>query len=299
MRKIRYIILLLGLLAFAIPSAGFGEEEKKKVIKLEDITVKGEGIPYSSASGTVNVVDSEQFEDLRLDRPIDILEEVPGVEVGNYNMGGVANVFSMRGFGGAGHGGDGAIYIDGIPLNEGESHADGYADMNVIIPLEIERLLVYKGPSSAMFGNFARGGALSFHTKKRGTYSKIKTGYGSYDTVDVQGAFGSQFGTSLYNNTAFQIYKTDGYQDNQSWLKGNVSTRFSYDFTDNLDASLSFRFHGSDWDAPGYIPKEQFDDKDKARRQAVNAENDGGEKEFGTQRLDLGYSFSEDFRLLF
>ena len=108
MRKVIFIILLFGLLAFGIPSAGFGEEKKEEVIKLDDITVKGEGMPYSSVSGTVNVVDSKQFEDLRLDRPIDILEEVPGIEVGNYNMGGVANVFSIRGFGGAGHGGDGA-----------------------------------------------------------------------------------------------------------------------------------------------------------------------------------------------
>ncbi|MBW2738484.1 MAG: TonB-dependent receptor [Deltaproteobacteria bacterium] len=297
MRKISFIILLFALSAFVIPSAGFGEE--KEVIKLDDITVKGEAMPYSGIPGTVNIVGSEQFEDLRLDRPIDILEEVPGIEVGNYNMGGVANVFSIRGFGGAGHGGDGAIYIDGIPLNEGESHADGYADMNVLIPLEIERLEVYKGPSSALFGNFARGGTLSFHTKKGGTYSQIKTEYGSYDTIDVQGAFGNTFGSSLYNNTAFQIYRTDGYQDNQAWLKGNFSTRFSYDFTENLDASLSFRFHESDWDAPGYIPKEQFDDEDRARSQAVNAEDDGGEKEFGTQRLDLGYSFSDNFRLLF
>lgn len=299
MKRMRIFVLLLGVLVFVIPSFSFGDEEKEGVVKLEDITVKGEAMPYSGVPGTVNVVGSKQFEELRLHRPIDILEEIPGMEVGNYNMGGVANVFSVRGFGGAGHGGDGAIYIDGVPLNEGESHADGYADMNVIIPMEIERLEVYKGPCSAMFGNFARGGALSFHSKKRGTYSRIKAEYGSYDTVDVQGTFGTMFGSSLYNNTAIQFYNTDGYQDNQEWIKGNFSTRFTYDVTQNLDVSLSFRFHGSDWDAPGYIPKEQFDDEDKARHQAVNAEDDGGEKGFLTQQLNLGYSFSENLRLLF
>ncbi|MDL1963694.1 MAG: TonB-dependent receptor, partial [Deltaproteobacteria bacterium] len=167
------------------------------------------------------------------------------------------------------------------------------------IPLEIERLEVYKGPSSALIGNFARGGSLSFHTKKKGTYNQIKTEYGSYDTVDVQGAFGTTFGSCLHNNTAVQFYSTDGYQDNQEWLKGNFSTRFTYDVMENLDASLSFRFHESDWDAPGYIPKKQFDDEDEARKQAVNAEDDGGEKEFRTQRLDLGYTLSEELRLLF
>ncbi|MDL1963695.1 MAG: Plug domain-containing protein, partial [Deltaproteobacteria bacterium] len=169
MKTIRICLMSLCVLTFVIPCFCFGEDGEKEAIKLDDITVKGEAVPISDYTATVNIVGTEEFEELKLHRPSDILKEVPGVEIGNYNMGGVANVFSIRGFGGAGHGGDGAVYINGIPLNEGESHADGYADMNVIIPLEIERLEVYKGPSSALIGNFARGGSLSFHTKKKGT----------------------------------------------------------------------------------------------------------------------------------
>ena len=32
------------------------------------------------------------------------------------------------------------VSLDGITLNQGESHADGYADTNIIIPLELESL---------------------------------------------------------------------------------------------------------------------------------------------------------------
>ncbi|GAB6162061.1 TonB-dependent receptor [Desulfothermus naphthae] len=300
MKRISYFVFQLFLYGLLIQSVVFGAENKKS-IKLEDITVKGEAIPYSYNPGTINVIRSDQFENLRLDRTSDILKEVPGVEIGNYNQGGVANSFSMRGFRSCGHGGDAAIYIDGIPLNEGESHADGYADMNVIIPLEVERLEVYKGPSSVLSGNFARAGTLSFFTRKRGIYNIVKGEYGSFATFDVQGAFGTKLGlgSGLYNNIAFQFYRTDGYQENSRWLKGNFSTRFSYDLTDKLDASLSFRFHGSDWHAPGYIPKDQFKDEDKAKKQAVNAEDDGGKKEFYTQRLDLGYDLTDKFRLLY
>ncbi|MBW1732437.1 MAG: TonB-dependent receptor [Deltaproteobacteria bacterium] len=301
MKRIGPFLSLLGLLALLIPSSSFGEEKEKEVIKLEDITVKGEAIPYSFDPGTVNTIGSDQFENLRLNRTSDILKEIPGIEIGNYNQGGVANVFSMRGFRSCGHGGDAAIYIDGIPLNEGESHADGYADMNVIIPLEIEKLEVYKGPSSVLSGNFARAGTVSFFSRKKGRYNLLKTEYGSFSTVDVQGAFGTKLGvgSGLYNNSAFQFYRTDGYQKNSKWLKGNFSTRFSYDLTDRLDASLSFRFHGSDWHAPGYIPEDQFKDEDWAKKQAVNAEDDGGKKEFYTQRLDLGYDLTDKFRFLY
>ncbi len=64
----------------------------------------------------------------------------------------------IRGFGNGGHGGDLGAVIDGIPLNEAMSHADGYVDLNVIIPLEIDSFTVLKGPVSALYGNYNRGG---------------------------------------------------------------------------------------------------------------------------------------------
>ncbi len=297
MKRVESLILLTFTL-FLLASVCQAQESEDE-LKLETITVKGEAIPYSSMPATINIIGSDQIEDLMIQRTDEILEQVPGIEIGNYNQGGVANSFSIRGFRSAAHGGDAAIYIDGIPLNEGESHADGYADMNVIIPLEIDRVEVYKGPCSALFGNFARGGTISFHTKKTGTYNKLRAEYVSFDTIDIQGAFGHKFGSSLQNNTAFQFYSTDGYQDNSRWLRGNFATRFGYRFTEKLDASVSLRFHRSEWDAPGYIPEDQFKDDDEIRHQAPNAEDDGGEKEFYTQRLDLGYNLTKDVKLLY
>jgi hypothetical protein len=42
------------------------------------------------------------------------------------------------------------MVIDGIPLNEANSHADGYVDSTVLIPLEIGGLTIYRGPVSAL-----------------------------------------------------------------------------------------------------------------------------------------------------
>ncbi len=301
MKKINIILCITLISTLLIQFPVFGGETKNETIRLKDITVKGEAMPYSFNPATENVLTEDQIEKLDINRTSDILKAIPGVEIGNYNQGGVANSFSMRGFRSCGHGGDAAVYIDGIPLNEGESHADGYADMNVIIPLEIERLEVYKGPSSVLSGNFARAGTLAFFTKKGGEYDLLKFKYGSYETTDIQGAYGGKLdiGSGLQNNSAFQFYMTNGYQENSRWLKGNFSTRFSYDITDKLDAAVSLRFHGSDWHAPGYIPEEQFKDRDWSKKQAVNAEDDGGRKEFYTQRIDIGYDLSDTFRLLY
>lgn len=267
-------------------------------VVLETITVKGEAVPAASQPVTVNVIDEETIGELKLLRPEKLLEEVPGIEIHNYGQAGVANEFAIRGFNNGGHGGDAAIYLDGIPLNEGESHADGYADMNVIIPLEIERVEVYKGPSSPLFGNFARGGAISFHTRKKGEYTTFQTIGGSYDTYDLQTVFGRQLSDTVQNNTALQFASSEGYQDHSSWQRGNFSTRFGWQATEQLDTALSLRVHRSEWDAPGYIPESQFKDEDDARHQAANAEDDGGDKTFTTQRFDVGYNLSGNARLL-
>jgi len=287
------------LCALALPGTLVAEvlADGDEAIELGTIMVKGEALHRNDIPATVNRVEAERFEEMTAVRIEEVLEDVPGVEIGNYNMGGVANVIKMRGFTGGAHGGDVAVYVDGIPLNEGESHADGYADVNVLIPLEIEELEVFKGPSSVLYGNFARAGSLAFHTRQRGEYAKAKLTYGSFDTWDAQGAFGLSLAEGLYNNTAIQGASTQGFQDNSQWSRINASTRFTWDLNERLDLALSLRAHQSDWDAPGYIPKSLFDAE--STDQAPNAEDDGGEKSFYSERLDLGLSLSEELRLLY
>jgi iron complex outermembrane recepter protein len=272
------------------------EGQTEKPVILGDITVKGEAITTDPT--TVNTVTSEDIEGLKLLRPEQLLEQVPGIQIRDLGQGGVANSFEMRGFSSCGHGGDAAIAIDGIPLNEGQSHADGYADMNVIIPLEIDHVDVFMGPSSPLFGNFARGGSISFNTKKTGEYSTLQTSIGSNNTYDTQYAFGRSFSDTFRNNTALQFTTTDGYQDNSSWQRENFSTRFAWKTTQDLDLALSFRIHKSIWDAPGYIPEYQFNNVKESYHQAVNAEDDGGDKLFTTQRLDAGYRLTGSSKLL-
>ena len=295
MRKLALVALLAGLVGLVFgPSAVAGASSG--AVKISDVEVKGEALHRKDLPVTVNIIGSQEFERELLWRTEDILLEVPGVQIGNYNQGGVANVIRMRGFTKGAHGGDLAIYIDGIPLNEGESHADGYADMNVIIPLEVEKLEVYKGPASALYGNFARAGILAFYTRKKGTYNKFKLSYGSFGTLDAQGAFGMGLAKDLWANLAFQGARTDGYQDNSAWRRINASARLTYAPSERLELAVSARAHDSDWDAPGYIPKWMFDAGSTS--QAPNAENDGGKKKFFSERVDVGYKLGQGAKLL-
>ncbi len=273
------------------------------VTSLSEIYVKGESFKPENSTITVDVIKLDQIKMLNIEQPLRIIEQVAGVDLVAFRQGGVADQFSIRGFGGGGHAGEAEVQVDGISLNEAEGHSDGYADLNVLIPLNLSRVKVYKGPSSVLYGRFAQGGTLALETRKGGTYQDISISGGSFNTFDAQYAMGGgiKLGDSdkkIHTNLALQIFQTDGYAENAHFLKGNVAGRFAYDISDKTDIALSLRGHSSQWDAPGYISDEQFNDDDRRDQQDVNAENDGGEKQFYSQRLSLNHSFSDNLRLL-
>lgn len=270
-------------------------------LELSEIVIKGDGFKKRNRSETVTTVLLSSIKELHLTSPLEVLNLVPGVEIGAYNQGGVADAFSLRGFSGAGHEGQAAIEVDGVSLNEGEGNHDGYADMNLIIPLNISKVDVYKGPSSALFGRFGMAGTLAFATRKGGDYQDLSIKGGSFETVDAQIALGKPFdvgGKSLKTNFAAQLYKTDGYKENSQFFKGNLNGRIAYELTANTDIALNLKAYSGIWDATGYIPTEQFLDKDRRNKQAPHAENDGGSKNFASERVDINHSFSNNLRLL-
>src|SRR4029077_10052556 len=95
----------------------------------------------------------------------DLLRQTAGVEVHIQGQGpGFASDASVRGFS-SDHSTDLALWIDGVPVNEPvNGHAEGYNDWSLIFPQAIQDLDVIKGPTSALFGNFAFSGIVNVRT---------------------------------------------------------------------------------------------------------------------------------------
>ena len=270
-------------------------------LELNEIVVKGEGLSKRNRTETITTVSLKTIKELHLTSPLDVLNQVPGVEIGAYNQGGVADAFMLRGFSGAGHEGQAAIEVDGVSLNEGEGNHDGYADMNLIIPINLSKVDVYKGPSSALFGRFGVAGTLAFETRKGGEYQDLSLKGGSFETIDAQIALGKpfEFGErTLKTNFAAQMYRTAGYKENSGFLKGNLNGSIGYQLTDKTDIALNLKAYSGIWDATGYIPTEQFYDRSQRNKQALNAENDGGAKNFASERIDVNHTINDNLRLL-
>ena len=276
---------------------------QESITQLSEIMIRGQAVDQKNKAITVNEIDREQMQKLNIDLPMRVIEQVPGVELNAYYQGGVADQFSIRGFGGGGHAGQAGVQIDGVSLNEAEGHSDGYADMNILIPINLEKVKVYKGPSSVLFGRFAEGGTIAMETRKGGNYDDIRINGGAFSTLNAQYAKGKEIklgerDRELKTNFAFQFFQSEGYAENSDNMRGNLSGRLAYQLTDKTDIAISLRGHGSEWNAAGYISEEQVNDETLRTQQAENAENDGGDKQFYSQKLDINHNFNEDLRLL-
>lgn len=264
--------------------------------QLRAVDVKGETLRAAAASYSTTTLEAEEIQQQHVSQTQDLFRHVPGMHVQNYQLSGVADTIVLRGFGGGGHGGDLGVVLDGIPLNEAMSHADGYVDFNVIVPLEIERLRVFRGPVSALYGNFNRAGLVAVETRKRGAYKDLDVSVGSHGSVDVQAALGRRIRDGEYLNLAAQHHRTDGFRAQSQSERTTLAGRWTKAVTPDLEIALSARLHQADGDNPGYVTAAQFagDPYGKDPR----AMNDGAKKHFGTVRADVNYQIAPDLKLL-
>lgn len=266
------------------------ETAKKQSIGMDAVVVRGQVTSEDLQATSATVLDHEEITDRIYTTPLDVLKLVPGVSISQYHQGGTAAAFQMRGFTSCSHGPDAAIYLDGVPLNE----TDGYADTNIVIPEEIERVEVIKGPASALYGNYASAGVVHFMTIKQGDFTKFKARYGSFNTQEAVFSI-ARSDEKLDQVYTGQLYHTDGYQDNSDWDKQNASGRLTYHFNEKLDATLGLRMFNSTWDAPGYIPQQVYDTRPESAVSDVN----GGEKKRLDGRVDVNYELTENSKILF
>lgn len=263
---------------------------------LEGVVVKGQLLRGSQLPFSSSAFSTEELREHDISQPQEMFRWVPGMNVRNLGLGGVADNISLRGFGGGGHGGDIGMVIDGIPLNEAMSHADGYADLNVVIPLEIDQMTVFRGPVSPLYGNFNRAGLIVIDTRKSNVYRQGDFSIGSDTTGDAQAAMGARLADDQQLNLAAQYYTTDGFRPQSDTWRATLAGRWAIDVTPALQIALSTRLHKGEGDSASYLTEAQYDIDPYGIDPRVN--NDGAEKTYGTLRADVNYLINPQVKLL-
>jgi iron complex outermembrane receptor protein len=213
---------------------------------------------YQAPAGqTQTVIDRSRFDNRPSFSVGDVLRDSPGISVKQGNGPrdvGIAirgsnarNGFGIRNL---------VIFEDGFPVTQ----PDGLSRSDLIDPRAYGAIDVIRGPSSALYGNYATGGALNFRTRPGGTIDGVEYGVdgGSFGYLNNYLAAGKKVGNfegSLFASDA----RGDGYIGN-SWfntqtvnflgtLQATPDDRFTVKFiNNNLDTRLPIRLSLDQYD---------------------------------------------------
>ena len=208
------------------------------------------GLDQSPAGQTATTIDRSQFDNRPSFSVSDVLRDSPGISIkqgnGPRDFGisirgsNARNGFAIRNL---------VIFEDGFPVTQ----PDGLSRSDLIDPHAYGAIDVVRGPSSALYGNYATGGALNFRPRPGGTIDGVEYGVdgGSYGYLNNYLAAGKKVGNfeaSLFASDT----RGDGYIGN-SWfntqtvnflgtLKATPDDRFTVKIINNdLGARLPLR----------------------------------------------------------
>jgi hypothetical protein len=126
---------------------------------LADIERPTESLIGLARAASEGAVTARQLEHRPLLRPGEVLETVPGLVISQHSGEGKANQYFLRGFN-LDHGTDFAVTVAGIPVNmPTHGHAQGWSDVNFLIPELVSGIQFRKGPYFAEEGDFSTAGA--------------------------------------------------------------------------------------------------------------------------------------------
>lgn len=305
-RKYFFFFLMLFMAMRPLTSV-FSEESTEEKLESEsgevfmnigEVTVQAQDKVKRSADlpGSVDIIGSDQIDKENARTALDLLRLAPGIDIGDYNSGGVPNGFTLRGFGKGSHGRHTAVTIDGIPYNYHMGSADGAIDLNQLMSDDIENIVVVKGPIDARYANWARAGIIHFNTRKRGDFTKAKLAYGSFDTQKAYLSIGKEHFDNKFNQVySVEYYDTDGYRDNSDYKRQNVYGKWFYRPKDDLQLGLILHAYDSDWHTAGYLPEYIWEDDPKGSIQ----EDDGGWKELKEAQVHIDWDITERMPLEF
>ena len=225
----------------------------ENIISLDEVVIS----PELSA---LNIITEIDLQTNPVGSSQEILQQVPGLIIGQHAGGGKAEQIFLRGFD-LDHGTDINIQVDGIPVNMvSHAHGQGYADLHFLIPEIVEKIDFGKGPYYADKGNFNTAGYVNFKTKKRLENSLIKTEVGQFNSNRLIGLlkFTDNEGSSSY--AAMEYLSGDGPFDSpQNLNRLNLFGKYSSSITQTDRIGLTLSHFWSKWDASGQIPQRAVD----------------------------------------
>ncbi len=217
--------------------------------------------------------------------PYDLLRQTAGLEVHEQGQGpGFASDASVRGFS-SDHSTDLALWVDGVPINEPvNGHAEGYNDFSLLFPGGIRDIDVLRGPTSALFGNFAVAGIVNVRTLERMHGSQFTVEGGSFGRGDAMLLTGFDHGAQGGGVLGARFQHEDGFRPNAHYDLGQGHARIVHDIAPGWTIDGGAELYGGRWRSAGFLSEDEFTNHDY---DIVSNPTDGGFKQRGQERVSL------------
>lgn len=286
----RAITFLLGLIVI-VWGQSVGAQENvhgRNHLVLPEMVVTGTKFPteIERVPGRIDVLDAQEIEDMPYERVDELLQQLSGLQTSRTD--GIFELspqVTMRGLGGNVPART-LVLIDGMPASVGDT---GNFRWNRVNQANIERIEVFKGPGSSIYGSNAMGGVINIITKKpdEPVVADVSAGYGSFDTKqgstrvgfrkgEAQGFFGQISATGLDSegHTSLTPESRDYEARRDRFVEEyTVDTTLGYDFDPYNTLQLSYSY---------------FDDR-RGEGYKYNIK-DGAHREFDTNNVRLAYN---------
>jgi outer membrane receptor protein involved in Fe transport len=222
----------------------------------EIVVTESSGASTDSASqGTVTHTEIEQRP---LSRTGEVLETVPGMVVTHHSGEGKANQYFLRGYN-LDHGTDFATWVAGMPVNMPTSaHAQGYTDLNFLIPELVSRVQYNKGPYLAEDGDFASVGSarISYAEKLPASIATLSVGQNGYKRALLAGSPEAGAGRVVYGLE--YLYNNGPWDSPEQFHKLNGVLRYAQGTPDN-GLNVTAMGYSANWNSTDVIPQRAVD----------------------------------------
>lgn len=256
-RNLKKMILLSLLTCSAISTNAEAAQEAGETFALDGMIVTATATPVKAADNyaDITVITKQDIEANHYRTIYDVLENVPGV---NTRMYGTGVGYELSGYSAPTIRGAAAIVlIDGVNQGINPAFRGGASEFDM---KDIERIEVYKGSASTIYGANAVGGVINIITTRHQTKPKTTVGYtgGSYSynafNFSNQGAEGKSF----WHFSAAKKNQGD-YKDGKGKIHDtnldvkDVNFKYGYAVNDRTDIILKYYSTGHDIDySEGY-----------------------------------------------
>jgi len=208
-----------------------------------DVVVTPNRSPTSiqRTGSAISVISGDEIRKSNPSTVLDALRQVPGLAISS--AGGPAQTSTVFLRGGASR--HTLVLIDGVRIND-PSTTEGEFDFSTLVPGDIERIEVLRGPQSALYGSDAIGGVINVITRKgRGEpRASISVEGGSYATraftaavsggtnalsyaLSLTGAQSAGYSAIGYRIGRFEARAPLGFE-NDGWARLGGAARFSW-----------------------------------------------------------------------